>query len=235
VALRSIFNVLDITSENIFLSRGDLSDLALKPKCLLYFVDEMSQAQACVYVFFRPPYLLREDFDGVGVRLQMHEGGVALRLIEFVNVRALQVLDELEFEAFRGRKRRLPCNRAAHRGCVASWGQDHLAGNGADFLLVLNSRTREEPMHEAKQMTTGQPVVQLHTRPVAFPPPRESAASQYRVGPIRFESGCVLVFHGGVFWCSSRMNGKPSSPVLREGWASAMAPGYSTICRLVSY
>jgi hypothetical protein len=43
-------------------------------------------------------------------------------------------------------------------GCVASWGQHHLAGNGADFLLVLNSRTLEEPMHEAKQMTTGQPV-----------------------------------------------------------------------------
>ena len=55
------------------------------------------------------------------------------------------------------RKRMLPCNRA-DRGCVASWGQDHLAGNGADFLLVLNSRTLEEPMHEAKQMTTGQPV-----------------------------------------------------------------------------
>src|SRR6266704_3022577 len=35
-----------------------------------------------------------------------------------------------------GSKRRLPCNRA-DRGCVASWGQDHLAGNGADFLLVL--------------------------------------------------------------------------------------------------
>jgi hypothetical protein len=56
--------------------------LALKPKCLLYFVDEMSQAQACVYVFFRPPYLLREDFDGVGVRLQMHEGGVVTTLLE---------------------------------------------------------------------------------------------------------------------------------------------------------
>ena|SRR6266566_4784382 len=27
------------------------------------------------------------------------------------------------------------------------------AGNGADFLLVLSSRTLEEPMHEAKQMT----------------------------------------------------------------------------------
>src|ERR1700674_435938 len=56
-----------------------------------------------------------------------------------------------------GRKRRLPCNRA-DRGCLALLGQDHLAGNGADFLLVLNSRTLEEPMHEAKQMTTGQPV-----------------------------------------------------------------------------
>jgi hypothetical protein len=63
-------------------------------------------------------------------------------------------------------------------------------------------------------------LVQLHTRPVDFPPPRESAASQYRVGLIRFESGRVLVFHGGVFGCSSRMNGKPSSPVLRGLGAS---------------
>ena len=62
--------------------------------------------------------------------------------------------------------------------------------------------------------------MQLHTRPVDFPPPRESAASQYRVGLIRFESGRVLVVHGGVFGCSSRMNGKPSSPVLRGLGAS---------------
>src|SRR6267143_6666367 len=55
------------------------------------------------------------------------------------------------------RKRRLPCNRA-DRGCVASWGQDHLSGNGANFPLVLSSRTLEEPTHEAKQMTTGQTV-----------------------------------------------------------------------------
>src|ERR1700694_4417885 len=58
-------------------------------------------------------------------------------------------------------------------------------------------------------------VVRLYTRLVDFPPSCESAASQYRVGLIRFESGRVLVFHGGVFLCSSRMNGKPSSPVLR--------------------
>src|SRR5258705_3146837 len=53
-----------------------------------------------------------------------------------------------------------------------------------------------------------------------IPPPRESAASQYRVGLIRFAPGRVLVFHGGVFGCSSRMNGKPSSPVLRGLGAS---------------
>src|SRR5712691_8178576 len=64
------------------------------------------------------------------------------------------------------------------------------------------------------------PLVQLHTRPVDFPSPRESAASPYRVGLLRFESGCVLVFQGGVFGCSSRMNGNPSSPVLRGLGAS---------------
>ena len=36
----------------------------------------------------------------------------------------------------RERKRRLPCNRA-DRGCVAGSGQHHLAGNGANFSLVL--------------------------------------------------------------------------------------------------
>jgi hypothetical protein len=97
------------------------------------------------------------------------------------------------------------------RGCVASWGQDHLAGNGAGFLLMLNSRILKEPMHEAEQMTTGNRVVQLRTRPVAFQPPRESAASQYPVGTIRFESGCVVVFHGGIFGCSSRTIASPCS------------------------
>src|SRR5258705_12566997 len=63
-------------------------------------------------------------------------------------------------------------------------------------------------------------LVRLHTRLVDFPPPCESAASHYRVGLIRFAPGRVLVFHGGVFECSSRMNGKPSSPVLRGLGAS---------------
>src|SRR5258705_5520692 len=63
-------------------------------------------------------------------------------------------------------------------------------------------------------------LVRLHTRLVDFPPPCESAASQYRVGLLRFESGRILVVQGGVFECSSRMNGKPSSPVLRGLGAS---------------
>src|SRR6266852_1175679 len=80
---------------------------------------------------------------------------------------------------------------------------------------------RNRCMKQSK-LRRGNPLVQLHTRPVEFffPPPCESAASQYRVGLIRFESGRVLVFHGGVFGCSSRMNGKPSSPVLRGLGAS---------------
>ncbi len=39
-----------------------------------------------------------------------------------------------------GASERLPCNRA-DRGCVASGRQDHLAGNGADFPLVLKLET----------------------------------------------------------------------------------------------
>ena len=61
----------------------------------------------------------------------------------------------------------------------------------------------------------GKPLVQLHTRPVDFPPLCESAASQYRVGLVRFESGRVLVFQGGRFWVLEPDEGKPSSPVLR--------------------
>src|SRR6266576_7001997 len=82
-----------------------------------------------------------------------------------------------------------------------------------------NSRPLEEPMNEAKQMTTAQAIgAASHT--TVIPPPCESAASQYRVGLIRFAPGRVLVFHGGVFGCSSRMNGKPSSPVPRGLGAS---------------
>src|SRR6267143_511249 len=104
----------------------------------------------------------------------------------------------------RERKRMLRCN-SADRGCVACSGQHHVAGNGADFLLVLNSRTLEEPMHEAKQMTTGQPVgAASHTAggiPFAVRIGSKSVTS--RSDSIRFASGRVLVFLGGVFEFSS--------------------------------
>ena len=49
-------------------------------------------------------------------------------------------------------------------------------------------------MHEAKQMTMAQAMgAASHT--TVIPPPCESAASQYRVGLIRFVPGRVLVFH----------------------------------------
>src|SRR6266566_1504374 len=82
-------------------------------------------------------------------------------------------------------------------------------------------------MKEAKQMTTAQAVGAASHTLVDSPPPCESAASQYRVGLIRFESGRVLVFQGGVFGCSSRMTGNLQVRFL-EGWAPAMAPGHST-------
>jgi hypothetical protein len=108
----------------------------------------------------------------------------------------------------------------ADRGCVARLGQDHLAGNGADFLLVLNSRTFEEPMHEAKQMTTGQPVgAASHTAggiPSAVQIGSKSVSSRSDSFCIRPRPRCSW----GVFECSSRMNGKPSSPVLRGLGAS---------------
>src|SRR6202790_4666165 len=47
----------------------------------------------------------------------------------------------------------------------------------AVMTSMPSTRVRSVPLH---------PWVQLHTRPVDFPPPCESAASQYRVGPIRF-------------------------------------------------
>jgi len=48
-----------------------------------------------------------------------------------------------------GSKRRPPCN-GADRGCFARLGQDHLAGNGADFPLVLNSPLRNRCMKQSK-------------------------------------------------------------------------------------
>src|ERR1700693_2349070 len=91
-----------------------------------------------------------------------------------------------------------------------------------------NSRPLEEPMNEAKQMTTAQAVgaashtlggfstaVRIGSKPVS--------SRSYLV----FESGRVLVFQVGVLGCSSRMTGNLQVRFL-EGWAPAMVPGYST-------
>jgi hypothetical protein len=76
-------------------------------------------------------------------------------------------------------------------------------------------------MHEAKQMTTGQPVGAASHTTGDFTAVRIGSKSvSSRSDSFCFASGRVLVFHGGVFGCSSRMNGKPSSPVLRGLGAS---------------
>ena len=68
---------------------------------LLNFVHEMGQAQTSVDVFLGAPDFLGERFHGVGIGLQLHEGGIASRLVEFVHVGALKVLNELQFETLR--------------------------------------------------------------------------------------------------------------------------------------
>src|SRR5215472_15250538 len=73
-------------------------------------------------------------------------------------------------------------------------------------------------MYEAKQMTTAQ-AVGAASQLVDSPPPCESAASQYRVGLIRFEQA-AFSFSWGRFWVLEPDEGKPSSPVLRGLGAS---------------
>jgi len=76
-------------------------------------------------------------------------------------------------------------------------------------------------MNEAKQMTTARAVGAAHTRLVHSCIVVRIGSKSVSSRSDRLASGRVLVFQGGAFWCSSRMNGKPSSPVLR-GWAPAM-------------
>jgi len=126
----------------------------------------------------------------------------------------------------REKKRRLPCNRA-DRGCVAFLGQHYLAGNGANFSPVLTLETvyGTDVGSKANDDGASRWCSFRHVRWIV-PSPCESAASQYRVGLLRFESGRVLVFHGGVFECSSRVTRKCYARFL-EGWARVIAPGYS--------
>lgn len=58
---------------------------------LLHFAHELQEAEAGIDVFFRAPNLLSERLDGIGLRLQLHECGIAACFAEFVNVGALHV------------------------------------------------------------------------------------------------------------------------------------------------
>ena len=90
-----------------------------------------------------------------------------------------------------------------------------------------NSRPLEEPMNEAKQMTTAQAVGAASHTPGGF-----STAVRIGSKPVSSRSGSFWIrprprFSGGVFECSSRMTGNLQVRFL-EGWAPAMAPGHST-------
>jgi hypothetical protein len=84
------------------------------------------------------------------------------------------------------KKRRLPCNRA-DRGCVAFLGQHHLAGNGANFSPVLTLETvyGTDVGSKANDDGASRWCSFRHVRWIV-PSPCESAASQYRVGLLRF-------------------------------------------------
>jgi hypothetical protein len=73
-------------------------------KCLLDFLDKVRQTQPCIDIFLGAPDFLGKGFDGIGVGLQLHQGRIAPRFVEFVHVGTLQVFDELQFEAFRVRQ-----------------------------------------------------------------------------------------------------------------------------------
>ena len=72
-----------------------------------------------------------------------------------------------------------------------------------------NSRTFEEPMNEAKQMTTAQAVGAASHTPGGFnPSPCELAANQYRVGLIcTYKETASSFFMGAFLERSSRMKG----------------------------
>lgn len=54
------------------MSNRQLSDV----ESLLKLINQMQQAQPRINIFFRAPDFLGERLDRVGVRLQLHEGGI---------------------------------------------------------------------------------------------------------------------------------------------------------------
>ena len=93
-----------------------------------------------------------------------------------------------------------------------------------------NSRTFVEPMQEAKQMTAAQAAgAASHTlvvSPTAVRVGRRSVSSRLYSSVVEYSR--VLVFHGGVLECSSRMKGNFQVRFL-EGWPPAMGAGYSAV------
>jgi hypothetical protein len=62
---------------------------------LLRFGNELNQAQASADVRGRSANSGSDSFDSVCVGLKVNEGGVSLRLVEWMRVHALHVLDDL--------------------------------------------------------------------------------------------------------------------------------------------
>jgi hypothetical protein len=75
-------------------------------------------------------------------------------------------------------------------------------------------------MHEAMQMTTGQPVGAASHTTGRFSAAVRIGSKSVSSRSDSFCTGARPRFHGGVLGWSSRMNGKPSSPVLRRPGAS---------------
>src|SRR5260370_621058 len=128
----------------------------------------------------------------------------------------------------RERKRMLRCN-SADRRCVACSGQHRVAGNGADFSPVLALET-VYGTDAGSRANDGSASCWC-----SFPHAGGSFSTAVRVGRRSVSSrlyssvveyGRVLVFHGGVIECSSRMKGNFQVRFL-EGWPPAMGAGYS--------
>jgi len=95
----------------------------------------------------------------------------------------------------------------ASEGCLVT-GQIEVASPRGDKITspeteltsrwCSSSRPLEEPMYEAKQMTTGQPVGAASHTSGGFSTACESAASQYRVGLIRLNRAASSFFRGAL-------------------------------------
>ena len=118
-------------------------------ECLLHFLDKVRQTQACIDVFLGAPDFLGKRFDGVGVGLQLHQGRIAPRLIEFVHVGALQVFDELQFEAFRVGEFANACGNGFPLGEFRSAVSPRSGHEFKGTRLAVRQRTDENGLQDA--------------------------------------------------------------------------------------